>query len=119
MKKLAYTSAAFLLPMLAFAQQNDNFQELGATFISIINTVLVPLIFALAFIVFIWGVFQYFILGGSNEESREKGKGLMIWGLIGFFVMVSVWGLVNLFTGTFDLDTRAPSDLPNAPGIRR
>jgi hypothetical protein len=24
----------------------------------------------------------------------------MLWGLIGFFVMVSIWGLVNILTGT-------------------
>ncbi len=121
MKKLAYISAAMLLPVIAFAQVNDDIQDLGTTIIGIINNVIVPLIFALAFVVFIWGVFRFFILGGSDGEARESGKGLMIWGLIGFFVMVSVWGLVNLFVGTFDLDTEAPSrsDLPEAPGIRR
>ncbi len=121
MKKFAYLSAAFLLPVFAFAQANRDITDLGATVIGIINTVIVPLIFALAFVVFIWGVFKFFILGGSDSEARESGKGLMIWGLIGFFVMVSVWGLVNLFVNTFDLNQEAPSrsDLPDAPGIRR
>jgi hypothetical protein len=120
MKKLAYTGAAFLLPMLAMAQTTSSFQKLGGDIITIINNVLVPLIFALAFLVFIFGVFQYFILGGADAEKRESGKGLMIWGLIGFFVMVSVWGLVNLFVGTFDLNNRTPGggDLPRAPGVR-
>jgi hypothetical protein len=103
MKKLAYTASAFMLPMLAFAQA-ANVQELGQTVITIINTVLVPLIFALAFIVFLWGVFQVFIAGAADEEKREQGKSLMIYGLIGFFVMVSVWGLVNLLVGTFNLN---------------
>ena len=121
MKKLAYISAAMLLPIVAFAQVNNDIQDLGATVIGIINNVVVPLIFALAFVVFIWGVFKFFILGGSDSEARASGQGLMIWGLIGFFVMVSVWGLVNLFVGTFDLDNSAPSrnDLPETPEIRR
>ncbi len=114
MKKIAYLAASFALPALAFAQV-QNVQDLGGTIIDIINTVLVPLIFALAFIVFLWGVFQYFIAGGSDEEAREKGKSLMIWGLIGFFVMVSVWGLVNLFVGTFNLDSSTPPPYPVAP----
>lgn len=120
MKKLAYISVAMLLPAFAFAQQNNNIQDLGATVIGIINNVIVPLIFALAFVVFIWGVFKFFILGGADGEARESGKGLMIWGLIGFFVMVSVWGLVNLFVGTFDLKEGTPNrnDLPSAPTIR-
>ncbi len=93
----------------------SNIQDLGDTVIGIINTVLVPLIFALAFIVFLYGVFQYFIAGASDEETREKGKSLMIYGLIGFFVMVSVWGLVNLLVGTFNLDSGAPPTYPSAP----
>lgn len=113
MKKFAYLGSAFALPMLAFAQIQD-IQDLGDTFISIINTVLVPLIFALAFIVFLWGVFQYFIAGAGDEEKRDAGKSLMIYGLIGFFVMVSVWGLVNLLVGTFNLDSQLPPDYPQA-----
>ena len=68
--------------------------------INIVNNVLVPVLFALAFIVFLWGAFQTFILGANSEDVKEKGKSLMLWGLIGFFVMVSVWGLVNILTGT-------------------
>jgi hypothetical protein len=46
------------------------------------------------------GVFDTFILGANDEEKKGQGKNLMLWGLIGFFVMVSVWGLVNILTGT-------------------
>jgi hypothetical protein len=113
MKKFAYLAASFALPALAFAQVTT-VQGLGRTIIEIINTVLVPLIFALAFIVFLWGVFQYFIAGAADEEKREGGKSLMIYGLIGFFVMVSVWGLVNLLTGTFNLRTNPPQ-FPTTP----
>ncbi len=116
MKKFAYLGAALVLPMLAFAQVN-NVQSLGQTVIDIINTVLVPLIFALAFIVIIWGVFQYFIAGGANDEVREKGKSLMIYGLIGFFVMVSVWGLVGILVNTFNLNAQNPGTLPQAGNI--
>jgi len=105
MKKLGYIAAAFALPLLASAQVTaTNVQNLGTGIIGIINNVLVPLIFALAFIVFIWGVFQYFIAGGHDEEKRESGKQLMLWGIIGFFVMVSVWGLVNILRGTFNFN---------------
>lgn len=115
MKKLGYLGAAFALPMLAFAQITaTSAGTLANGVIQFINAVLVPLIFALAFIVFIWGVFQYFIAGGHDEEKREKGRGLMMYGLIGFFVMVSVWGLVNILTGSFNLNERVPS-YPDAP----
>ncbi|HEX2792414.1 MAG TPA: pilin [Candidatus Paceibacterota bacterium] len=76
--------------------------------IAFIDTYIVPLIFALAFVVFLWGVFQYFIAGGADEEKREKGKRFVAYGLVGFFVMVSVWGLVNLLVGSFGFNKSAP-----------
>ncbi|MEO6536291.1 MAG: pilin [Candidatus Paceibacterota bacterium] len=77
---------------------------------------LVPLVFAIAFVVFIFGVFRYFILGGANEEKRAQGRQLIMWGLIAFFVMVSVWGLVNLITNTLNLDSSSKPCLPTFTG---
>jgi hypothetical protein len=116
MKKIATLAAVWALPMLAFAQVRS-IQDAAGAVTQIINGVLVPLVFAIAFIVFIWGIFQYFIAGGHDEEAKEKGKSLMIYGIVGFFVMVAVWGLVNILVGTFNLN-QAPPPLPAAPGPR-
>ncbi len=91
--------AAFALPLVSFAAVN-NLNDLGSFVINLINNVLVPVLFAVAFIVFLWGAFQAFILGAQNDTAKEKGKNLMLWGLIGFFVMISIWGLVNILVGT-------------------
>ena len=93
------TIAVLALPLITFAAVN-NVADAGSLIINTINNVLVPVLFAVAFIVFLWGAFYTFILGASNEDTKEKGKSLMLWGLIGFFVMVSIWGLVNILTGT-------------------
>jgi hypothetical protein len=116
MKKLGYIGAALALPVLAFAQGApvNSVNQARDFIIGLINNVAVPIIFALAFLVFIWGIFQYFIQGGHDEEKRESGKQLMLWGLIGFFVMVSVWGLVHLLLGTVVLNNTAPP-YPIAP----
>lgn len=87
----------------------DTLQEFFPWIIAFIDTYLVPLIFTLAFIVFLWGVFQYFIAGGADEEKREKGKKFVAYGLVGFFVMISVWGLVNLLVSTFGFNKATPS----------
>ncbi len=117
MKKLGYLGAAFALPFLALAQNTavNSVNDAGNTIIGLINNVAVPLVFALAFIVFIWGIFQYFIQGGHDEEKREAGKQLMLWGLIGFFVMVSVWGLVHILVGTFGFNNARVDQYPTAP----
>ena len=101
-KALALTSgtiAALALPLVSLAAVN-NLSDVGSFIINSINNILVPVIFAIAFLVFIWGAFNAFIIGATNDSAKENGKNLMLWGLIGFFVMVSVWGLVNILTGT-------------------
>ncbi len=75
-------------------------QNLSDSLIGVLNTVVVPVVFALAFIVFIWGVFQAFILNGTNEEKRQEGTKFVFWSIIGFVIMLSIWGLVNL-VGSF------------------
>ena len=49
---------------------------------------LIPMVFALSLLIFIWGMFKFFILGGANDEDRAKGKQLIIWAIIGFVLMV-------------------------------
>lgn len=112
------TSAAFLLPLVSFAAIN-NVSDAGSFIINTINNVLVPVLFAVAFIVFLWGAFYTFIVGATSEEAKEKGKSLMLWGLIGFFVMVSIWGLVNLLTNsvTFGNTQGVTGGTPKAGGI--
>ncbi len=61
----------------------------------------IPLIFAIATMVFIWGAVNFFIIGGSEEEKRKQGRQLMLWGIIGFVVMLSVWSLVHIVGSTF------------------
>ncbi|HFC10885.1 MAG TPA: hypothetical protein ENJ75_01680 [Candidatus Kaiserbacteria bacterium] len=85
---------------------------IGYTILGLINQVLVPLLFAVAFITFLWGVYKYFIAEGSSEDGQKKGKQLMLYGLIGFFVMVSLWGLVNVVADTFGLTGWAAPALP-------
>ena len=38
----------------------------------------------------------------------------MLWGIVALFVMVSVWGLVNVLKGSFNLDNE---NIPVAPAI--
>lgn len=110
-KKALYTAAGFALPLVTFAATINNVGDVGTTIINIINNILVPVLFALAFIVFIWGAFTTFILGANDEETKTRGRNLMLYGLIGFFVMVSIWGLVNILVGTFSTN----NSLPNVP----
>lgn len=102
-------------------QSTNGITNLGSWLVAIvafIDVYIVPVVFALAFIVFVWGVYSTFIAGATNEEKRSEGQKLVIYSLIGFFLMFSVWGLVNLLLGTFGFNNQTRPDLPTfgAPG---
>lgn len=114
--------AAASLPFVASAQGardvgdiTNNLGDVAVYILDFINNILVPLVFAIAFLVFIWGLFYNFI---AKAEKREEGKSLMLWGIVAFFVMVSVWGLVNILVGTFELDSDNLDNIPEVPEQR-
>ena len=71
--------------------------------IGVLNTVVAPIIFALAFVVFIWGIVSYFCLHGDNETSRKEGRQFILWGILGMVVLVSVFGFVNIMLSALGL----------------
>ena len=80
-------------PLEAFVQNVVNFT----------NSILLPAVLAIAFFVFVWGIFKFFILGGANDEAKEQGKSLMIYATLGFVFIVIFWGLVNFLANSIGL----------------
>jgi NADH:ubiquinone oxidoreductase subunit 2 (subunit N) len=119
MKKVVTLStlAALALPLVSFAEDVNDISGLGTFIIDTINNIIVPVLFAVAFIVFLWGAFTTFILGAGSEEAKDKGKSLMLYSLIGFFVMVSIWGLVNILVGSIGLNNAGPSGGVPSAGV--
>lgn len=68
------------------------------------TTVLNPIInllFVLATIIFLWGVIQY-VIGSQGDQARlEKGRKVMVWGVIGMFIMAAAWGIVGMLCEFF------------------
>lgn len=87
---------------------------IGQTILYIINSVLVPLLFAVAFIVFLYGIARAYIFSHGEPEEVSKGHRLILWGLIAFVVMISVWGLVNVVANTFGLTGAYAPPLPRS-----
>jgi hypothetical protein len=75
----------------------------ASTILYLINYVLVPLLFAIAFIVFLYGVASTYIFSHGDSGKVSEGHKLILWGIVGFVVMVSLWGLVNVVSNTFGL----------------
>lgn len=65
---------------------------------NIINPIIFAL-FAVAFVVFLWGLVQF--LGSlDNEEARSTGVKHMIWGIIGMVIMISANGIIAVINNT-------------------
>ena len=65
---------------------------------AIINPLLL-LMFAVAFLYFIFGIFQFV---RNPEDSTERSNGLrhMVYGLLGLLLMVSAGAVVNIVNST-------------------
>ena len=74
---------------------------LGKVVTQIINPIIL-LLSAGAFIVFIWGVFE-FIAHAGDEAKRAEGKRAILWGLIGLVIIFGAYGIINIALGTFNL----------------
>jgi hypothetical protein len=109
-------AAIVLLPMIAGAQQVGSIENLLGLFLRILNQYIVPLIVAIAVVWFMWGIIQY-VTAGDSEDKRKEGTWKMVYGIIAIFVILSVWGLVNILQGTFGTaGQQIPGGLPDLPG---
>lgn len=61
---------------------------------------IIQLLIVLATVVFLWGIIRY-IASAGNEEKLKEGKNLIVYGIVGLFVIISVWGLVKLLASSF------------------
>lgn len=70
----------------------------------LINTVIVPTIFAFAFLFFVWGMVKYFFINNNGDEAKiSEGRKFALWGIIGMVMLFSVWGFVNLVLSTLGI----------------
>lgn len=65
-----------------------------------IGLAVIPFLGAVAFLIFILGVAR-FIKSAGNEKEIKDSKNLLIWGVIGLFVMVSIWGIITFLRAEF------------------
>lgn len=93
--------AALALLFLPFVSHAQTIKTILTEITGILNTV-IPILMILGTLIFLWGIITY-ITAAGDEEKLGKAKTYIIWGLIGLFVMVSVWGLVQVLTNQFSI----------------
>jgi hypothetical protein len=123
MKKLSYAVLS-LFPSLVLAQTGTTIPSAGSPQLTGIQTLIesirrivgiaLPVVVGLALLGFFWGLMK-FIFSAGNEEAKDEGKRIMIYGIIALFVMVAVWGLVGFIAGALGVGTGGTANVPGFP----
>jgi len=83
------------------------------SFVSNVNKLiinpLIILLFGLAVVYFLYGIFE-FISNGENEEKKTTGKNHMIWGIVGIVIMMGVFTILNIIMRTFNIEGINPEE---------
>lgn len=92
---------SFFLPTAVSAAART-FQELVLQVVEIIDTATITLI-VFALVAYFWGIATH-IPEFGEEDGGEKRKGFFIWGILVLFVMVSIWGIIQILENTLFSD---------------
>ena len=109
MKKAIAITLLYAFPLAAFAQAPTNLIGL-ITFAGDVANRLIPLLIAVALVVFFYGIIQYVM-----AKKPGKSINIIIAGLVGLFIMVSVWGIIRIAQNTFGVGNAAPIGIPQVP----
>ena len=101
---------SLVLAQLDIGKAGTNFKDVIGQALKIIGT-LIPILFALAFLVFFWGLSK-FILHSGNEAEVKKGKDYMLWGILALFLLVTSLAIINFLMGELGFSTDVPPLLP-------
>ena len=117
LKLFISSSALTLLPFVATAQEiirddGGQFGDLLRNILTFTNGVLIPFILGIGFLVFVWGMFRFFIAGGANDEAKQQGKSLMVYATLGFVLIIVFWGVINLVATSTGLNGAVAPTVP-------
>lgn len=108
-KKVAFGAGLLLFPVAAFAA------DITSALLNVkrIMDLFIPIFITLGLLYFLYGLTEYIL--ASEEGGKAEGRNRIIYGIVGLFVMVTVWGLVNVVATTFGVTGGQLNVLPCVP----
>ena len=99
-------------PLVAFAQSPDagpvkSVLENVLTFLKVV----IPILITLALLVFGWGIIKL-ITAGEDVKKRTDAKGILTWGIIGIFVLTSMYGIITFVKDYIGIPENQPIQVP-------
>ena len=85
--------------------KNKTLQALVADFVFVIGQYVVTILVGLTVLTFLYGLMKYMYKGQGSDTARSEGRKLMLWGIIGIFVITSIWGIVAIAASFFGQST--------------
>ena len=98
------TSLNFFLPKIAYADTATSSPIgifVGKVDLYLINPLII-LMFGAALAYFLYGVVE-FLANQANSGEVGTGRQHMLWGIIGMFIMISVFGIMHLIEHTLGI----------------
>ncbi len=96
---LHYSSRLFFLllvttPLIVFAEPPDATLVKSVLInVLVLSNNLIFILINLAFIVLGWGIIKLISAGGDTKKVSDA-KGILTWGIIGIFVLASMYGII-------------------------
>ncbi len=112
MKKIITGVSLAFVPSLALAQ-TTGFSILAV--IKNIMDILIPMLITLALIYFIIGVIKYII--SKDADAKGEARNTVVRGIIGLFIIVSIWGIVGIIQDTFQIPDGNPIEIQPLPDV--
>lgn len=116
MKSKISIFALVFAPLLASAQAAPFTKTVDGFlgYLTYLGSKIMPLLVLGALILFLAGMVRYFFFPGQEGDGKKK-RDFILWGIVALFVMVSVWGLVNVLGDTLQLNNRQIPPVPSVP----
>ncbi len=98
MKFIRALSVALLaLPTVALASAPRTFEELANLIVEILDSGVGLLVLA-GIVIYFYGVSTNIMK--MSDEGGQKARAYFVWGILVIFVMVSIWGILDLLQNT-------------------
>ena len=105
---LVFTVSSVLLPVYVLAAITQTSPSTGQTLSTVISTILdilnkaLVLLIAVALVMFVYNVIKYYV---KADADRAQAGQYVMYSILGFFIILSFWGLVSVLQKTFNLDS--------------
>lgn len=89
---------------------SESLEAIAGCIAAVIINPLIALIFGAGVLVFIWGLVEYLYgLNVKGDAKSDTGKKHMLYGLLGMFIMIAVFGIIRIIAATVGATSRLPS----------